>query len=199
MPDTRRDDIADAAIRIIERDGLRGLTHRAVDRELGLAVGSTSYYARTRRQLIELAVHRLADRTSADAPDPGPGPLPSGPLTAGETSTMLAAAFDRIVARDVDARARFALTVDLVHDPELHALITDRSPVRRQLLAGAEAVLRGLGVEAPADRAVDLVALTNGLMYDRLAGSGLRGPAADVASVLGAYLDGLPRMPSVPD
>jgi DNA-binding transcriptional regulator YbjK len=46
---SRRALIADAAISTLARDGMRGLTHRAVDRTAGLPEGSASYYFRTRR------------------------------------------------------------------------------------------------------------------------------------------------------
>ena len=56
----RRDLITDTAIRIVAEQGMRGLTHRAVDREAGLPEGSTSAYFRTRKALIEGLVERLA-------------------------------------------------------------------------------------------------------------------------------------------
>jgi len=73
QPD-RRAAIADAGIALVARDGIRALTHRAIDRDLGLAAGSTSYYLRTRRSLIEALVHRLVERTAqgVDAPLPPP-------------------------------------------------------------------------------------------------------------------------------
>ncbi|WFR73994.1 TetR family transcriptional regulator [Prescottella defluvii] len=37
--------IADAAVTLIAQQGLRALTHRAVDRAAGIPEGSTSYYA----------------------------------------------------------------------------------------------------------------------------------------------------------
>src|SRR5699024_1940010 len=55
----RRTLIADSAIEVIAREGVRALTHRSVDAEAGLASGSTSYYCRTRAQLIALTVERL--------------------------------------------------------------------------------------------------------------------------------------------
>ena len=58
--------MADAAIAIIGSRGLRALTHRAVDQALALPDGSTSYYLRTRRALLERVVGRLAERTAAD-------------------------------------------------------------------------------------------------------------------------------------
>ena len=75
MTETRRPEIADAAIEVIARDGLRGLTHRAVDRELGIAIGSTSYYARTRRELLDMVVRRLSERTYADVERAAPPPI----------------------------------------------------------------------------------------------------------------------------
>jgi DNA-binding transcriptional regulator YbjK len=59
----RRAQIAEAGIAILASRGVRALTHLAIDRELGLPDGSTSYYARTRRDLIAVIVDRLATRT----------------------------------------------------------------------------------------------------------------------------------------
>ena len=63
---SRRALIADAAISTLARDGMRGLTHRAVDRTAGLPEGSASYYFRTRQALLQAAVERLAELTTTD-------------------------------------------------------------------------------------------------------------------------------------
>lgn len=52
--------IADTAISVIANSGIRGLTHRAIDRAAEFAPGSTSYYARSKAQLVALTVERLA-------------------------------------------------------------------------------------------------------------------------------------------
>jgi AcrR family transcriptional regulator len=194
----RRTVIAEAATRIIARDGLRSLTHRAVDRELDLPAGSTSYYLRTRRQLVEAVVRRLADRTTSDvaaeAPRPG-GPAPARSVE--ELGAALAALLDRLAARREDHLARWALAVDLTRDPELHASLTDRSPVRAELLRRGRELLEALGAEDPTGQAPGLVALVDGLLFDRLAGSGASGgPPTDAGAVLRAYLNGLPRATS---
>jgi AcrR family transcriptional regulator len=186
----RREAIGDAAITIVAREGLRSLTHRAVDRELGLPAGSTSYYTRTRRELVELMVHRLADRTVGDmrtasaADEPRP--------TVAKTARGLAALIDQLAARADDHRARYALTVDLVGDSELHAYITNASPVRAATLAAATDRLGRLGVLRPERHAPGLVALIDGLLFDRVAGSGLD-PASrpDAETVIRAYIRGL--------
>lgn len=64
-----------------------------------------------------------------------------------------------------------------------------RSPVREKLLATA--MLIGLGVEEPQARAIDFIAVRNGLLSDRLVGNGGRGAPADAAAILTAWLTGL--------
>jgi hypothetical protein len=46
-------EIADAAIGLLAAEGMRGLTHRTVDRAADLPKGSTSYYFRTRQALLQ--------------------------------------------------------------------------------------------------------------------------------------------------
>ena len=65
---TRRSDLADAAIETLAAAGMRGLTHRAVDRRALLPEGSTSYYFRTRQALLQAVVERLAELTTAEIP-----------------------------------------------------------------------------------------------------------------------------------
>jgi AcrR family transcriptional regulator len=56
---SRREAIAEAAVTVIAEQGIRGLTHRAVDEAAGLPAGSTSYYSRTRASLLEAVVAHL--------------------------------------------------------------------------------------------------------------------------------------------
>jgi DNA-binding transcriptional regulator YbjK len=57
----RRDLICDAAVRTLARDGMRGLTHRAVDVEAGVPPGTTSRYFRTRETLLRGVVDRARE------------------------------------------------------------------------------------------------------------------------------------------
>ncbi len=105
----------------------------------------------------------------------------------------MAALLDRLAARRDDHLVRWALAVDLTGDPELHAFLTSASPVRASLLARASVLREPLDVRDPAGQAAGLVALVDGLLFDRLAGSGASGRPADAVTVLVAYLSGLPR------
>ena len=123
----------------------------------------------------------------------GPAAADAGDATAAAART-LAALPDRLAARPADHRARYALAVDLVGDPELHAYLTSASPLRAGFLAAAGAALTTLGVADPERHAPALVALTDGLLFDRVAGAGVD-PAArpDAYATIDAVLRGLPR------
>jgi DNA-binding transcriptional regulator YbjK len=64
-PGSRRALLGDAAIAILAREGGRGLTHRAVDREAGVPQGTTKNYFPTRESLLEAAAARMADEHRA--------------------------------------------------------------------------------------------------------------------------------------
>lgn len=57
--DERRRTLADAGIRVLAREGARGLTHRAIDREAGVPLGTASNYFRSRAVLVEGLVSRV--------------------------------------------------------------------------------------------------------------------------------------------
>ncbi|MBO3085339.1 TetR/AcrR family transcriptional regulator [Cellulomonas fengjieae] len=66
MSTDRLSALADAGLQLIAREGLRGLTHRAVDAEAGVPLGSTSYYFRTRDALVAACVRRLVELDLAE-------------------------------------------------------------------------------------------------------------------------------------
>lgn len=57
--DERRRALADAGIRVLAREGARGLTHRAIDREAGVPLGTASNYFRSRSALVEGLISRV--------------------------------------------------------------------------------------------------------------------------------------------
>ena len=62
----RRTIALDAALTVIGRDGMRALTHRAVDAEAGFPPGTTSNHFRTRHALLDGALGRLIQHDLAD-------------------------------------------------------------------------------------------------------------------------------------
>jgi len=65
-PDDRRAALADAGLDLLAAEGMRGLTHRAVDRAAGTPDGTCSNYFRTRAALVEALAHRLFYRLTPD-------------------------------------------------------------------------------------------------------------------------------------
>jgi DNA-binding transcriptional regulator YbjK len=62
---SRREDLLDAAITVLGRAGMHGLTHRAVDAAAGLPAGSASNLFRTRDALLSAVTERFAARERA--------------------------------------------------------------------------------------------------------------------------------------
>lgn len=180
---TRREQIADAGIRLIARSGVRAMTHLSVDKEAGLPRGSTSYYARTRRALTTLVVNRLAEGTQMDLD----GLTIPATLTSAKAVELASGFVDHLARREEAQATRFALLFELRDDDELRALLTADAPVRALLIEKATALLQATGMADPARHAPDLVGLLDALLMYRVA----RAAPMDNAAVLRAYFAGL--------
>ncbi|MEU7603922.1 TetR family transcriptional regulator [Streptomyces sp. NPDC040724] len=190
-PADRRTLIADTAIGLVAATGLRGLTHRAVDGAAGLPAGSTSYYFRTRTALIGACYQRLADLDLGDLDLGGEGPsvLPVPDRQA--AAAVLAGLLHRwlTVGRERQL-ARFELSLEAARNPALEAEFLRAGQGPRARAAG---ILAALGADRPEEAAELLVAWTDGLLYDRLAGalarSRLAPDPAELTSVARRMID----------
>jgi|SRR3954470_20242068 DNA-binding transcriptional regulator YbjK len=115
----RRDALLDAAITLLGEQGIRGVTHRAVDAAAGLPAGSTSNYFRTRDALLNAVVDRFAAREKANGDAIATRVAPSTPA---ELVEMLA-----VFARDATGPhrtltlARYVILVEAAQYPALRA------------------------------------------------------------------------------
>jgi DNA-binding transcriptional regulator YbjK len=180
---SRRTDIADAAIATLARDGMRGLTHRAVDRAAGLPEGSACYYYRTRQALLQATVQRLAELDAAEVPA-----LPQQDLeafadaTAGLLQSWLTTGRQRQLAR-------YELALEGTRRPELRTVLAAAGAGLRAMIADRFAAA---GVAEPHDRADDFAALLDGLIFGQIAGPGTRQlTAADLRATIGGLLTAL--------
>jgi len=114
----RRTLLLDAALELVGTQGMRGLTHRAVDAAAGLPPGSTSNHFRTREALVLGIVERFVvrERAMATGPRDEVDPTPEG----------VAAAFGRFVDRALGpdrmvTLARYAILVETAQHPELRS------------------------------------------------------------------------------
>ena len=176
----RREQIGDAGVRLIARDGVHALTHLHVDAEAGLPGGSTSYYARTRRDLV---VNRLSEGSQSDIADVK---IPAS-LHRHEAAGIAADILAHMARRSDAQAARGALLFELRDDAELREALTAKAPVREPLNRLAEQILTSAGVSDAATRAPDLVGLVDALLMYQAA----EAAPVDTRAVLTAYLEGL--------
>jgi DNA-binding transcriptional regulator YbjK len=169
MTSDRRTLLADAALGVLADEGMRGLTHRAVDRRAAMPPGTTSAYFRTRAALLTGLVTRLVQldqaelRTTAEA-------LP--PL---RTVEQLVDGMVLLTRRRLTGEgrrrslARHACAVESVRDKELRAILVPHDN------AGREAVrlfLATHGVTDVENRTHTLLTCVDGLVFDRLVNGG---------------------------
>ena len=164
---SRRAELTDAAIATLARDGMRGLTHRAVDRAAGLPEGSASYYFRTRQALLQATVERLVELDAAEAPPPSAGDLDLDTFVNGAAALVeswLDTGRDRLLAR-------YELCLEANRRPELRAVLETAGAAVRAMVAGQLTAVAGC---APHPAADDFVAFLDGLLFDQVAGAGTR-------------------------
>ena len=172
MASDRRTLIADATIGTIAREGMRGLTHRAVDRAAGLPEGSTSYYFRTREALLFAALARMAELDTADI-----GELPDmhGPVDLDLLATLLARVMRAWLTTGRDRTlARYELSLEATRRPELRAKMAEYGASFRML---TETLLTAAGTSEPRRRAQALDSFIDGVIFHQIAQVGA-GPLA---------------------
>jgi AcrR family transcriptional regulator len=121
---SRRPLLADAAITILARDGGRGLTHRAVDREADVPEGTTKNYFPSRETLLQAAAHRMAEQHRA-AVDRLRETTPAG-ATPHQLRSLYPALIRRAVHDDpTQALAMVELYLEGVRRPGIRAALGD--------------------------------------------------------------------------
>lgn len=197
IPPSRPQLLADAAIRVIAHDGLRGLTHRAVDREADLPQGSTSYYAATRLALLRIVAERLAERSLADlhhffavlaATTPAADARDRTDQLAGLVSDFVSA----LVSRSDDMRARYALVTDFLAGDPLSGVLSSESPLLAGAFAEAPDLLRRFGFAASPQHGRDIMLLADALTFSRTVHAASPHLQLDVQAIVAAYLRSVP-------
>ncbi|MGB3441361.1 MAG: TetR/AcrR family transcriptional regulator [Actinophytocola sp.] len=159
----RRTVIADAAIATIAREGMRGFTHRAVDRTAALAEGSTSYYFRTREALMFAALARMAE---LDTLDVGDMPDQGGKVDLETLADLLTGVVQAWLTEGRERTlARYELTLESTRRPELAAKMLEYGSMFRLM---AEKTIAAAGASEPERRGRALVAFLDGLVLHQL-------------------------------
>ncbi|MGO3328329.1 TetR/AcrR family transcriptional regulator [Gordonia sp. (in: high G+C Gram-positive bacteria)] len=186
----RRDLVADTGVRIISRDGMRALTHRAVDREAGLPQGSTSHYAATRDALIDLIANRLATRSEAEVEELTQAittRIGHGSFEPQDVSELIAELIETLATRGDDIKARLTLLMETTEDQELHARLTTNSTVHAVAQQVSTFALNAAGVSTSELEVEGLIMLTDSLLLHRIA----IGTTSNTQPILEAYIRGI--------
>lgn len=165
----RRQQLVEAAVVVVARSGLRGLTHRAVDAQAGLPEGSCSAYLRTRMALLTALVEHVA-RTLGEDVAALAGRLEecTGP---DDAAVATAALFVRWLAHPEMVRVRSELMLEGLRQPEVLAAFR---PWRDDLVEVVRRLNVAHGHTGAERRAQTVVAALEGV----LTGALLQPPAA---------------------
>lgn len=161
VPPTTRDRALEAAVRLVGEQGVRALTHTRVDVEAGLPKGSTSNWFRTRDALMTGVTVWIAEQERADfAARTRPVRTPEQLVEA------LCEMLDDLTGRDaVRTRARYALFFELTAEHPAASALRDQ---RSHFEGWMRDVLAGVGAPEPEVAARTLLALSAGLIVNRL-------------------------------
>ncbi|MFI7664407.1 TetR/AcrR family transcriptional regulator [Nocardia sp. NPDC049526] len=159
----RRQALLDAAIEVLAKDGARGLTFRAVDKEAGVPAGTASNYFANRDDLLTQVGGRFYERLTPSAATMAD--LATGPKTRAHITELMRETVGRIEAFRTGYLAMLELRLEATRRPELRAVMTEA--VRADLDFN---VRNHLEAELPGDeKSVTLLYLAlNWLIVDRL-------------------------------
>jgi DNA-binding transcriptional regulator YbjK len=186
----RRILVLEATLRLLAREGPRGVTHRAVAEEAGTSLRATTYYFASREALLreslifyaERSMERFARVASGFSRVPARAPID-------EAADRLAA----VVMSDLEEDraglvAELELALEIGRDPQLEAAY---AKWERGLLDLLEAYAASLGSKAPAQHARVVLATLRGLEIEALVRPSRKPSRADLRATFKLLLDAL--------
>lgn len=189
MQSTRAELLGEAALTLLAERGMRGLTHRAVDGAAGLPPGSTSNVARTRSDLLRLALTRLTELEAEHFAAVEIEEIPSdGDLTAWAADSIARLLYEQIYSDRRRTIARYELALEATRRPDLRTIYDEAGqPFRRPAAAFMELV----GSSDSERHGRQLVAFAEGLMFDAIAGAGAEPGLLDLRAATADFLRGI--------
>ena len=161
----RQSRILEAALDLLSRHGISGVSMRAVAREAGVALGLVNYYYDDKTSLIRAALHRVDEHDlMLVAPDPS-----SAPDEQLRKALRRVAGADLLTTRYLSLRLHLWALAQADEDyAEINAAAFDRYiDGLASLIANASP---GLSWEECRDRAADIVVVQNGMWLTSLLG-----------------------------
>ncbi|MFF0611618.1 TetR/AcrR family transcriptional regulator [Nocardia tengchongensis] len=166
----RRNALIAAAIEVLARDGARGLTFRAVDKEAAVPAGTASNYFPNRDELFIQAGHRFYERLQPSAETMNH--LFTGPRTRETIAELMTETVTRISGFRTGYLALLELRLEATRRPELQTILTER--VRADIEFNVRNHLDS-GLPGDADSVILLFLALNWLIVERLTLPGIFG------------------------
>jgi AcrR family transcriptional regulator len=161
--DERREAIAEAAWRVIERYGPDGANLRNIAKEAGYTTGVITHYFRDKRQLMAFAFGLLVDRSTSR-------------MAAAGTETGIVAALAQVLPLDEERRRETTVWLALLGasltDPDLANELRQRYRRAREAMLPMfrSVLLEKAQAKDPDDVADEILAVIDGITVDALAG-----------------------------
>jgi DNA-binding transcriptional regulator YbjK len=156
--------LLDAALAVVDSDGIRGLTHRRLEDEAGLARGSARYHIGTNDQIIAATLEHAALRDMRMI-EAAWARLGLDALAGSKASIpkMAAALVSTFLENPGAIRARIELLLEATRRPSLKA---ETQRWRAHFVDTTELGLTAAGLDDPHTAALLLVAILDGLTLD---------------------------------
>lgn len=156
----RREQIANAAWRVIEREGLEGTSLRDIAREAGHTTGVLSHYFRDKRELMAFAFQLVVERSTERI---------SRVIREGSVFEALAELLPLDEERRREATVWLVLMAASLSDPGLAEELRQRyGEARRAMMPVFQGALKRVRGENLEDVADELLAAVDGLTVDAL-------------------------------
>lgn len=196
-PEQRRLELCDAAITLLAEDGIKGLSHRRVDRAAGVPDGTTSFNFRT----LAALVHAVAARVAALDLEELTIATAASPPAAGDGETSGVSGLARLIMRSstgpplIRSRARLELVLQSHRDVTLAEAFRDSGELFLALHRDVVLRLQPTGAEIePAqidEQAYVLQTFIGGLMTAIAHGDKTIESAEQLDGIMSAIVSGL--------
>jgi DNA-binding transcriptional regulator YbjK len=164
----RRAELLDAVLRLVAREGVAAITHRAVAREAGVTHRLTTYYFETKEQMLREAFRHLSAR-SLERAEQAARDVASARGGVGALDAAIDAVVDAVLGGlggETGAAAEFSLVLEIARQPGLASGYAAWQRRMEEILCEHA---RALGSDAPEADARIIVAMLRGLQLELLA------------------------------